>query len=838
MKALALPLALLLGAAAFALNKGNAGPDQVEIKFNLPPPKPLSPAEELATFRLEKGFRIELVASEPMIETPVAISFDDQGRMFVVEMRGYMRDLTGSTEKEPSGRVSLLTDTDGDGRMDRATPFVDQVVMPRSVLAVNGGALIAVPPELILCRDTQGTGRADSRTVVASDFGTAGGQPEHMANTPVWALDNTIYAAGYGTGLRLKAGAWQRGPGLGRGQWGLCQDDFGRLFFNYNSDLLRADLLPAPAYARNPLLRNAAGLNHQVMIDQTVYPSHPTPGVNRGYDPKTLRADGTLAKATATCGAAIYRGDAYPADYRGNAFVPEPSVNLIKRLLLTEQDGVIKATDGAKDREFLTSTDERFRPVQVVNGPDGCLYVVDMYRGVVQHSAFLTHYLVANIKARQLEQPVSQGRIWRIVPEGGRKAARTTIPADAAGRVKLLAHADGWVRDSAQRLLVETGDTAVGPALRTLATDAQAPALGRLHALWTLDGLGLVDAPLIQATLRDAHPQVRAAAARLAPPDTLPTLAALTQETDKLVLTHVAMRLSAMNQPSADAALADLLTRHGDVALLREAALTGIRGRETALAKAIAARAADAPAQAALESLATLIAAANKAGPFEEMLALAASLGANRDAQAALLRGLASDGNTGKGKNAKAAAPKLLWLAKEPAALAALQGQKTLAAVTARLAWPGKPGAPAQPKVTALSPAQTALAAKGKVTFDTLCAACHQPHGFGLDGLAPPLVDSDWVLGKPDALVRIVAQGLGGPVKVSGRTWDLTMPPLPQLSDEEIAGVLTYIRREWEHTASPVDPKFVHDVRAQDAGRTHGWTADELRPPTRATTKK
>ncbi|MEY4271944.1 MAG: hypothetical protein RL250_810 [Verrucomicrobiota bacterium] len=838
MKALVLPLALLLGASAFALNKGNAGPDQVEIKFNLPPPKPLTPAEELATFRLEKGFRIELVASEPMIETPVAISFDDQGRMYVVEMRGYMRDLTGSTEKEPLGRVSLLTDSDGDGRMDQATPFLDGVVMPRSVLAVNGGALIAVPPELILCRDTKGAGRADSRMVVATDFGTAGGQPEHMANTPVWALDNTVYAAGYGTGLRLKAGAWQRGPGLGRGQWGLCQDDFGRLFYNYNSDLLRADLLPAPAYARNPLLRNAAGLNHQVMTDQSVYPSHPTPGVNRGYDAKTLRDDGTLAKATATCGAVVYRGDAYPADYRGNAFVPEPSVNLIKRLLLNEQDGVIKATDGAKGHEFLTSTDERFRPVQVVNGPDGCLYVVDMYRGIVQHTAFLTHYLEANIKARHLEQPFNQGRIWRIVPEGGRKVTRATIPADAAGRVRLLTHADGWVRDTAQRLLVEAGDASIGPALRTLATDVQAPALGRLHALWTLDGLGLIDAMLIQSALRDAHPQVRAAAARLAPPDALPALTALTKETDKLVLTHVAMRLSAMNQPAADEALAELLSRQGDVPLLREAALTGVRGRETTLAKAIASRGAGAPAQAALEALATLIASANKAGPFEEMLALAANLSANRDAQTALLRGLASDGNTGKGKNAKGPAPKLLWLAKEPAALASLQGQKALTAVTARLAWPGKPGAPAQPKIAPLNPAQTALFAKGKVTFDTLCAACHQPHGFGLDGLAPPLVDSDWVLGKPDSLVRIISHGLGGPVKVAGRTWDLTMPPLPQLSDEDVAGVLTYIRREWEHTASPVDAKFVHDIRAQDAGRTNGWTADELRPPTRVTTKK
>ncbi len=405
-------LAVLVGAtSAFALNKGNAGPTEVTLKHRLPAPAPLTPEQALKTFRLPPGYRIELVASEPMIETPVSISFDDHGRMYVVEMRGYMRDLDGTTEKEPSGRVSLLTDVDGDGRMDKATAFADKLVMPRAVMPVAGGALVAEPPNLFFCKDTQGTGVADQRTVVTADFGTFGGQPEHMANSPTWAMDNRIYASGYGTSLRYQQGAWQRGPGLGRGQWGLCQDDAGRLFFNYNSDLLRADLLPAAAFARNPLLRTAASVNFQVMKDQAVYPSHPTPGVNRGYDPKTLREDGTLARATSTCGAVVYRGDALPADCRGDAFVPEPSSNLVKRLKISEQDGVLTANDVHPGTEFLTSTDERFRPVMTANGPDGALYVVDMYRGVVQHPAFLTHYLIANIKERQLMEPLGGGRI-------------------------------------------------------------------------------------------------------------------------------------------------------------------------------------------------------------------------------------------------------------------------------------------------------------------------------------------------------------------------------------------------------------------------------------------
>jgi hypothetical protein len=360
-------LALLVGAtSAFALNKGNAGPTDVQLKFDLPAPAPLSPEEELKTFKLPPGFRIELVASEPMIESPVAISFDDQGRMFVVEMRSYMRDLEGTTEKDPTGRVSLLTDTDGDGRMDKASAFLDNLVMPRGVMAVKGGAFVAEPPNLFFCRDTKGTGVADEKTLIASDFGTFGGQPEHMANTPTWAIDNRIYSANYGTSFKLTNGAWQKGPGLGRGQWGLSQDDAGRLFYNYNSDLLRADLLPAAAYSRNPLLRDAIGINNKVIKDQSVYPSHPTPGVNRGYDAKTLRPDGTLANATSTCGAAIYRGDAFPDEFRGNAFIPEPSSNLVKRITIAEKDGLLTGANAYEEKR-IPDVDRRTLPT----GDDG-----------------------------------------------------------------------------------------------------------------------------------------------------------------------------------------------------------------------------------------------------------------------------------------------------------------------------------------------------------------------------------------------------------------------------------------------------------------------------------
>jgi putative membrane-bound dehydrogenase-like protein len=810
------PLCAVLTFTTFALavHDKNAGPQNVELKFKLPPPPPLSPEQALGAFKLEKGFKIELVAAEPLIEAPVAVSFDDQGRLYVVEMRGYMHNVAGDGEEKPTGRVSLLEDTDGDGRMDKATAFVDGLVMPRAVLAVNGGALVAAPPQLLYCKDTDGDGKADVKEVLATDYGTAGGQPEHMANSPYWAIDNSIWSAGYGTRFKLRGGSWMRDVGLSRGQWGLCQDDYGRLYFNYNSDMLRADLLPTEAFSRNPLLRNATSINSKLAKDQTLYPSHPTPGVNRGYDAKTLRPDGTLLKPTATCGALVYRGDAFPSEYRGNAFVPEPAANLVKRFKLTEKSGTIEAINTANKNEFLTSTDERFRPVQAADGPDGALYIVDMYRGIIQHEGFLTHYLVANILDRKLEQPVNQGRIWRVVSEANNRPQPTKLPSSAEERVKALASANGWFRDAAQRLMVESGDSTLVPLLKESLT--QDNPLQRLHALWTLDGLGAMNHDLLKQALTDAHPQVRAAALRMSPRDFLPP--ELKDEKDLLVLAQQAIKLTSLNLPDADARAAELVAQHGSDALVREGALTGLRGKEGAFAKLVAAH--NGPGSSLmLETLAQHVAMAGKADPFLEMLTLASTSAAHFRG---ILKGLAYT-------DSKSKSPKLIWLDAEPTVLKSFKADSSVRSIDKRLAWKGKPGAPPPPVIKPLDETQLASFEKGKLTYSTLCAACHQPHGYGLDGLAPPLVDSEWVLGKPEVLARIVMHGLAGPVKVSGRTYNLAMPPLPQLTDENVADVLTYIRREWDHTASPVNKEFIAKIRAADPSRMMMWTEKELK---------
>jgi mono/diheme cytochrome c family protein len=529
----------------------------------------------------------------------------------------------------------------------------------------------------------------------------------------------------------------------------------------------------------------------------------------------------------------IYRGDALPG-CRGNAFIPEPGGNLVKRMILREKGGVITAANALAGRDFLTSTDERFRPVQAVNAPDGALYIADMSRGILQHGSFLTHYLIANIKARQLEQPVNQGRIWRVVHESQPAPKPARIPADTASRVKMLDHPNGWARDAAQRLLVEKGGTeAVAPLVDILKNPEPAP-LTRLHALWTLHGLGALTPELQLIAIKDGDAQVRAAGYRNATREIIASLIAPSAETHPLVQAHLAVKLSSLGMPDTDAALARLLVVAGKNNLAREGALTGLRGREAAFAKTFAATEKSSLAPEVLEALASLVSMAGKAQPIGEILALAATQKPGSAAQSALIKGLATQSGEKKDKSVSPA--KLVWMDGPVEALTKLAAANPKGAsaslvkrISERIVWPGKPGAPEPPKIVPLTPAQTALFEKGRLVFQTLCAACHQPHGFGLDGLAPPLVDSEWVLGRPDVPARIILHGLAGPMKVGSRTWNLAMPPLPQLSDEDVAAVLTYIRREWEHTASAVEPAFVTSLRAQHKGRAAMWTAEELK---------
>ncbi len=816
-------LVLAAGGASIlrAVHSSNAGPEAVVIKFKLPPPKPLSPEEEAKTFKLEPGFKVELVAAEPMVDTPVAISWDEKGRLFVCEMNGYMHDVDGKGEDQPNSRIALLEDTDGDGKMDKRTIFADGLYMPRAVMCVNGGALVAEPPALWFMKDTDGDGKADVKELVDGAYGSRTGQPEHMANSPTRFMDNWVYSANHGTRYRLKDGKWISESGSSRGQWGMTQDDFGRPFYNFNSDWLRSNFVPESLYRRNPNSPGSAGAGVRVMADQSCWPSHPTPGVNRGYDEKTLNAEGKLTTCTATCGAAIYRGALFAPAYRSNAFIPEPSGNLVKRLILDEKDSVITARNAYEKTEFLTSTDERFRPVNAYSGPDGALYLVDMYRGVIQHKGFLTHYLIANIKDRNLEQPTNMGRIWRIVPDKA-SAKLPVIPTDTAKLAESLNHPDGWVRDTAQRLLVEKNDAA---AVRHIAAVVKnGTPLGKIHALWTLEGLAAATPDIVGTALKDNDAKVRATAIRLADRSLVGELAKLVNDPNTDVQIALGFALSVF--PEAQEATLALAKKAATNPIVRDAILSGLRGRELEILEALGA---NTPPQFA-SALSSAVMNERRSVRVKKLLTLLAAQPANSPTQLAMLEGAS-------GKNAVKGAPKfkLLYLDSEAPELAKLtttadaKAKPLLALLDARVAWAGKPGVPPPPVVKPLSPAEQKLFATGQQVYSTLCTACHQPNGQGMDGLAPSLIDSEWVLGKPDILPKIILHGLTGPIKVSGQNWSLEMPPLgAALSDEQVAGVVTYIRREWEHTASPISLDLVTKIRAENKTRTKGWTAEEL----------
>jgi mono/diheme cytochrome c family protein/glucose/arabinose dehydrogenase len=818
-------LILLLPSTWAAAQSGDrAGEEQPPPPEHLrsPPAPPLKPEDALRSFRLHPGFRIEIVAAEPLVLDPVAMSIGADGRLWVVEMRGFMTDVDGSNEDAPIGSIAILDDTDGDGRMDKRTQFAGGLVMPRAVAPVANGALVAEPPNLWFYEDENRDGKADRRTLVAGDYGDRS-NPEHTANGLMWAMDNWIYNANHTVRFRFEAGSWRRESTIFRGQWGITQDDVGRLYYNTNSDPLRMDLMPAEYLRRNPNLVAPTGVNVQLArpSDTPVWPARITLGVNRGY--RTLRDDGTLPAVTAACGPVIYRGGAFPAEFSGNAFIAEPSANLVKRLIVTANGEPPVARNAHERTEFLASTDERFRPVNLYNGPDGALYVVDMYRGIIQHRIYLTTYLRNQIEERALDAPVGLGRIYRVVPEGAPRHARPGLARMSTARlVATLEHREAWWRDTAQRLLVERRDPRAIDGLRRLARGSRS-SLARLHALWTLDGIDDVDWPTVQAALTDADVDVAVAAARLAErflhaERTLGALAARAGWGEPKFLRQMALSLGNGAADRTDAFLLRLATAHGGLPHMADAIVSSLQGRESAALAQLTA--VDNPEVAkVVAALAAAILQSKDAGRIDALLAPLDSDGTPDWLVNSILDGIERF-IPGTGKSRRTA-----FIPEEPRALVALSRRSTAPATRAAealrfLRWQGRVVDQAA-VLASMSAAQREQYERGRREY-AVCAACHQPGGEGMAGLAPPLVGSPWVTGGVGALARIVLNG-----KTSG---DTTMPPLSALDDDTIAAILTYIRKSWGHEAGTAASSEIQAIRGEVARRGEPWTESELAP--------
>lgn len=831
----ALPLCAQIGDKA-----DKAGVQQVPIvpAHLIPPSPPLSAEEALRAFKVAPGYRVELVAEAPLVRHPTVLQFAPDGRLWVVEMTGYMEDFDGTTEAQAKGSVVVLTDTDGDGRMDQRTVFLDNIILPRALAFHRDGVLVGAPPHLWFCRDTDGDGKADEKTEVATDFGVRVdparpqlANPERAPNALLWGHDGWLYAGAYSARFKFSEGKWLRENSTFRGQWGLAQDDFGRLYSNNNSDLLRVDVVNSSYLLRNPHLGRNTGLNTKAAVEQTVWPIRVNPGINRGYRTEMLR-DFKLKECTAACGPWVYRSDLFPADAYGNAFICEPAGNLVKRLVLNPDKGLVRGTPYYEQAEFLASTDERFRPVNALTGPEGALYVVDMHHGVIQHRISLTSYLRKQGEDRGLISPLHLGRLWRVVPEGYKSAPFARLaglkPADLIAE---LASGNEWRRETAQRLLVESGDKTLGVALTAFGRQTASP-MGRVHALWTQRGLGVADWTLVAAGLADSDPRVRAAALRvseglLAGPQRAEVIAQWTElaasETVPEVQVQLAVTLGEAKELAVDLAAAALAQRAAEHIAIQDAFLSGLAGRElevfASVLKQPAAYSKTLPA-----ALLRCVFAERKPARVEQALSVIAGLPL-RSQQVTLLGSLAT--------HPTVTAKRPIKLAAEPAALAKFAQSKDAAMIKAlawfksTVVWPGKPGV-AVSKTRALTNEELALFDSGKQTYAGLCAACHQPTGKGLEGLAPPLAESEWVTGDPERIAKVVMHGLRGPIKVKGVAYNYDMPAAGFLTDAQIAGVLTYLRREWDHEADPVSVDLVQKIRAENKGRMDAWTEPEL----------
>ena len=797
----------------------------------------LSAEQELRTFVLPPGYHAQLVAKEPLVVDPIWIQFDPDGRLWVLEMPGFASEANGTNSREPVNDLAVLEDTNNDGVMDKRTVFADKLVLPRAFKVLANGVLVGEPPNLWFMKDTDGDLKADTKELVSNAFGRGEASIEHNANSLFWAMDNVIYTSEHDWHVRLKDGKFEIVPTLSRGQWGIAQDDAGRLYRNVNDSPLFIDYVAAKYYARNPNLVRTRGLYDSLLSreDATIWPVRQTRGVNRGYRDQFFRPDDSSVTIQGVGTPMVYRGDRLPKELFGDAFITDSPTNLVHRMKIVDDGtGRLKAVDAYKKGEILASTDERFRPVNLAtDAPDGTIYVVDMYRGFVQETVFWTDFLRDYIKTRELDQPTHLGRIWRIVHDTTRRDRKPALSkATAAELVTYLSHPNGWWRDTAQQLLAQRGDRSIVPQLKQLA--ATAPDWRtRLHALWALNGLDAMEASIAEQALGDKSAYVRAAALRLSEPylasaNMTAAVMKLVGDPTWTVRRQLGATIGELPQPGRVDAAVRMLTSYGTDPVTVDATISGLKGSEgDVLSRAFTAD------SDVIAMLAGAVARSADAAAVQQILARIGDPATDAARRTALLNGLdlglpGAGGGRGRGFGGRGAAQpvRVVALTSEPADLvkrAAAEDEAGAIAkrVVAKLDWPGKPAPVVTPAVPLTAEQQQRFDA-GSDIYKSICLGCHQADGKGKEKIAPSLVESRYVNG-PDAgaATRILLAGKEGPVGL--------MPPLGfALNDEQIASVLTYVRREWGHTASAVAPDDVREIRGLTKMRTRPWTDPEL----------
>ncbi|MDP2414221.1 c-type cytochrome [Daejeonella sp.] len=716
----------------------------------------LSARESIRKMQIERGFNIHIVATEPLLNTPVALSFDHKGRIWVVEMENYMPDSIGTGEDMPVGKIVILTDRNGDGKMDERKIFLDSLVLPRAICFIENGILVAESPNLWYYEIKKD--KPVNKTLVDAAY-AEGGNVEHQPNGLFRALDNWIYNAKSSKRYRKQGSKWLIERTHFRGQWGISQDDQGRLFYNNNSENLQGDYFSPGFGATNSNQSRLAGFSESIIKNNKVYPIRPNTGVNRAYMKGIIDENLKLVNFTAACGPVIFNSTLFGSDYYGNAFVAEPSANLIKRNILSNDGNLVAGKQAYIGREFLASTDERFRPVSLYTGPDGALYIVDMYRGIIQHKTYLTPYLKSEIKARNLTQPLNYGRIYKVLPRG-KKARGVKIPQDPSKLIALLSDSNGWVRNKAQQILVDSKDKGLGFALRQVLRSGS-QSLGRVHVLWTMEGLGVLEKEDVLPLLKSTDWAMRMQALTVLPSvlnrenhkEFLLVLIAILNENDTLAapyLAFVSPYINDFDPAEANKLLLGLSKKYASNVFISDAVISNLQNKEAAFYKEFT--------------------------------------GINQDTSLVL--------------------------------------SKRLKKIVDDMA---------KKKVNAPDPAKEFP--RGLALYRSICQACHGADGNGVNGLAPPLNNSDWVTGDKKRLAAVVLYGLNGPITVSKKLFKVPevsgeMPGIASnanFSDEDVAQVLSYIRGSWANSADKVSKEEVAAIRLKYKGRQTGFTEKEFK---------
>ncbi|MEZ5399756.1 MAG: c-type cytochrome [Bryobacteraceae bacterium] len=556
---------------------------------NKAPSSGLDTKAALQSLRFSEDFHAEVFASEPNIADPVEVVFDDRGRAFVAEMLDLPDD--PPTGKSARGRIRMLEDTDGDGKVDKATVFAENVNQCSGLIPWKGGLIVPVSPEILYMKDTDGDGKADVREVWFTGF--FHGNPEAQISNPRFGVDNWIYFSNTGNAGLVKSPKHPDQPAVqvrgydfryqpvkgifepisGTAQYGATFDNWGNRFISQNTVHLRHVVLPQPYLARAPLLEVSTTMQDPYFEhDRRMYPLTPAPEWRvirtrlrqERYDElKTGRIEHAAGYITGATGSTMYHGDAWPAEYQGSIFTGDVSANLVRRDLIAPEGVTFRARPAREGVEFLASTDPWFRPTNFANAPDGNLYVTDMQRDVIETPVSIPDELR---KKLDFYRGDDLGRIYRIAannPRTKRGLAVNLGAMNSAELVGLLSHENGWHRETAHRLLLERQDKSIAPKLVEVATTG-ASAPGRLRALWLLEGIGALDQATVGKALSDKQPEIREHAIRLA--EAYPALEkqvlSMTADPNARIQMQLAFSLGNSKSPAARAAVVEIAAKH------------------------------------------------------------------------------------------------------------------------------------------------------------------------------------------------------------------------------------------------------------------------------------